>query len=48
MRNQPMLLNKGQYYQLVKYLSPDEVATEIKEKLDYIVEYLTIDNEKTE
>ena len=37
----PVLLNKGQYYQLVKYLPPSEFDPEITEKLDLIVKILS-------
>ncbi len=32
--NEPRLLNKGQYYQLIQYLPIDMVDAEVSEKLD--------------
>ncbi len=37
---QPVLLNKGEFYKLVKYLSTED-TTEIREKLDVLVKYLS-------
>jgi len=36
---QPILMNKGEFYKLVPYMSVDD-TTEIKEKLDMLVKYL--------
>ena len=36
----PILLNKGDYYKLIPLINPEDVDLEIKEKLDYLLEYL--------
>jgi hypothetical protein len=38
---QPILLNKGQYYQLVQYVATNDIPNEIGEKLDLIQKYLS-------
>ncbi len=40
--SQPIPINKGQFYELIKYLPVDQVDDEIKNVLDLIVEYLTV------
>ncbi len=37
---QPILLSKGGYYQMIRFLDPESVNPEIVEKLDLIVQYL--------
>ena len=34
LQKQPILLNKGQYYQMIEYMDPSQISPEIKEKLD--------------
>jgi len=41
-QKQPVLLNKGEYYQLIEYIDPKDIPDEIHEKLDTIAEYLAI------
>ena len=36
----PVMLNKANYYTLVKYLNPKDIEPEIIEKLDYLTQYL--------
>lgn len=37
----PLLLNKGNYYELIKFINQKDVDPEIKEKLDYLSQYLS-------
>jgi ABC-type branched-subunit amino acid transport system ATPase component len=39
---QPILLNKGEFYKLVQFVSPADISEEIKEKLDLISAYLEL------
>lgn len=36
-----VILNKGEYYQLIKYIDSQDIPPEINDKLDKIVEYLS-------
>jgi ABC-type cobalamin/Fe3+-siderophores transport system ATPase subunit len=38
--NTPLLLRKGEFYQLISYLDLDNMSSEVKEKLDLIEQYL--------
>jgi len=38
--DQPILLNKGEYYKLIEFIEPDNIDSEIIEKLDLIIKYL--------
>ena len=38
--NLPLILNKGNYYELVKFINPKDIESEIREKLDYLTQYL--------
>lgn len=40
---QPVLLNKGEYYQLIDCIQEEDIPKEITEKLDLIVNYLSYD-----
>jgi predicted ATPase len=40
--NLPLLLNKGNYYELISFINPKDIEPEIKEKLDYLVQYLEV------
>ncbi|HUW62624.1 MAG TPA: ATP-binding protein [Candidatus Bathyarchaeia archaeon] len=42
--NQPVLLNKGEYYKLVEFVTASEISKEVSEKLDKLVEYLELPN----
>jgi hypothetical protein len=37
-----IILNKGEYYQLIKYVDSQDISSEISDKLDKIVEYLSL------
>lgn len=37
----PLLLNKGNYYELISFINPKDIEPEITEKLDYLVQYLS-------
>jgi len=37
---EPILLNKGRYYELIKFLPKKSVDSEVIEKLDLLVKYL--------
>jgi predicted ATPase len=37
----PILLNKGNYYELVQFINQKDIEPEIKEKLDYLSQYLS-------
>ena len=36
----PLIINKGNYYELVKFINPKDIEPEIQEKLDYLIQYL--------
>ncbi len=36
----PLIINKGNYYELVKFVNLKDIEPEIKEKLDYLIQYL--------
>ena len=38
--NLPLILNKGNYYELVRYINIKDIEPEVKEKLDYLTQYL--------
>ncbi|HAI68471.1 MAG TPA: hypothetical protein DCM38_03425, partial [Gammaproteobacteria bacterium] len=38
---QPRLLNKGRYYELIKFMPKQGVENEVIEKLDLLVNYLS-------
>ncbi|OGR02967.1 MAG: hypothetical protein A2511_06825 [Deltaproteobacteria bacterium RIFOXYD12_FULL_50_9] len=40
--NQPILLNKGDFYQLIQFVDSSEISEEIKEKLDLLSDYLEL------
>jgi len=44
-QRQPILLNKGEFYKLVELISPDDVAGEVREKLDLLVKQLELPGE---
>ena len=37
----PLVLNKGNYYELVKFVNSKDIDLDIKEKLDYLAQYLS-------
>jgi predicted translin family RNA/ssDNA-binding protein len=37
----PLLLNKGNYYELIQFINPKDIEPEVKEKLDYLFQYLS-------
>jgi predicted ATPase len=37
----PLILNKGNYYELIAFINQKDIEPEIKEKLDYLVQYLS-------
>ncbi len=39
--NLPLMLNKGNYYELISFINQKDIEPEIKEKLDYLVQYLS-------
>lgn len=39
-QNQPVLMNKGEFYQLIQYVDADDIPIEVSEKLDLVVERL--------
>jgi len=39
--NRPILLSKGEFYRLVPYCPIEEIPSEVGEKLDYLVKYLS-------
>jgi predicted ATPase len=39
--NLPFLLSKGNYYELISFINQKDIDPEIKEKLDYLVQYLS-------
>lgn len=45
-RSQPILLNKGEFCQLVKYAEVTEIPGEVKSRLDTLVAYLSISEEQ--
>ena len=38
---QPLIMNKGEFYKLIAFVSPDDIPREVTEKLDMLVEYLS-------
>ncbi len=42
---QPILLNKGEYYQLVQHANKEDISQEITEKLDLVVQYLRLNEQ---
>jgi len=42
---QPILLNKGEFYQLVQHVNKDDISQEVIEKLDLIVKYLQMNEQ---
>ena len=38
--NEPILLNKGEFYQLIEYMQKEDIPKEVPEKLELIVKYL--------
>jgi hypothetical protein len=41
-QNEPILLNKGEFYRLLEFTPKDDIPKEVSEKLDLLVTYLTI------
>ncbi len=39
-QNQPILLKKGEFHQLIEFMDVEDIPAEVTEKLDLIVEYL--------
>jgi len=39
-QNQPILLKKGEFHQLIEFMDVEDIPGEVTEKLDLIVEYL--------
>ncbi len=37
----PLILNKGNYYELIPFINQKDIESEIKEKLDYLTKYLS-------
>ena len=42
-QNQPILMNKGEFYQLIKFVSYEDIPEEVSEKLDLIFATLKVD-----
>ena len=40
-QNQPILLKKGEYHQLIEFMDVEDIPAEVTEKLDLIVQYLS-------
>lgn len=43
-QHQPPLLNKGEFYRLVRFAVPEEIPQEVNEKLDLVFDYLNYPN----
>jgi len=41
-QDQPILMNKGEFYQLIEFIDPEDIPLEISEKLDLIVQSLSL------
>jgi energy-coupling factor transporter ATP-binding protein EcfA2 len=41
----PILLNKGSYYELIAFINLKDIDSEISKKLDYLVQYLTVEQD---
>jgi len=44
--HEPPLLNKGEFFRLVEYVSPNEIPKEVSERLDVLVKYLQFPGEQ--
>ncbi len=43
---QPIMMNKGRFFELIKYMNPSQISTEVVEALDLLSQYLSpINNE---
>ena len=40
-QNQPILLKKGEFHQLIEFMDIEDIPAEVTEKLDLIVKYLS-------
>lgn len=38
----PILLNKGRFHELIRFINPKDIDIEIREKLDYLKKYLSV------
>ncbi len=45
-QNEPVLLNKGEFYRLIKFTPKDDIPKEVSEKLDLLVKYLHWEQEE--
>jgi len=45
-QNEPVLLNKGEFYRLIEFTPKDDIPKEVSEKLDLLVKYLHWEQEE--